>query len=214
MRERLPHLAAIDIYLAVAGTTEICAIGKLDLGDRSQLQRRGIDRLVTLLCPSAGRSVRFHWQFRRCSPRPKGWPGDKFNNSTPANNAASDRTVVMRDIRPIKTASATRRKATARNPAGGPVKASPAEADDQHHAEHGGRDDRNSRAVMPEFIHRIRLRHQSEADSVESDCRDRHRGADPKMRGPHRQRVELDEAKSRSTTPAKHSGKPSSLPRS
>ena len=51
MRESLPHLAAIDVCRAVAAVTEICAIGELGLGDRSQLQRRGKDRLVTLLCP-------------------------------------------------------------------------------------------------------------------------------------------------------------------
>ena len=124
MRESLTHLAVIDICRAVAGTIQICAIGEFDVGDRYQRHRHGIDRLATLLCPEpdAGNAFSVNPIKRRAS---KWLTGSKFSASTPTNGAAPDRTVAVREIRPIKAASATRTKATARNPARGPIKASP-----------------------------------------------------------------------------------------
>src|SRR6516162_4685841 len=49
--ESLAHLAAIDICRVVSGTAKVRAIGEIDLGDRSELQGRGVDRLAALDCP-------------------------------------------------------------------------------------------------------------------------------------------------------------------
>ena len=200
MRESLADLSVIDICRGVAGVTEIAAVGGLDEGDRFELDRGCIDWLGALLDPQSEARNAF-----ADSPVECRWPAPERLSGRQTQGLNADE---------CGRVGARPGDRGARNQ---PAQRGQGHDDKSDSAQSCGRNYRVSASRRPpRQISRIVARIVNDTigtppppcqnSYIDSDCAirarrtvlratvaDRHRGADPKMRGPHCQRVELDE---------------------